>query len=145
MQDQLTATASITLNATPERVWKALTDPAQIKKYLFGTDARSDFKKGSRITYTGEWEGKKYEDKGTIIESIPNSLLHTTYFSSMSGREDKPENYSNVYYRIEPTGKQTILTITQDNNADEKSRDHSQANWNMVLQGFKKVVEDKSS
>jgi uncharacterized protein YndB with AHSA1/START domain len=144
MDDRLTATASITLNASPERVWKALTTPAEIKQYLFGTNAQSDFKKGSLITYTGEWEGKKYEDKGKIIESIPNALLHTTYFSSMSGKEDKPENYANVYYRIEPTGKQTILTITQDNNADEKSRDHSQANWNMVLQGLKKIVESKN-
>jgi len=144
MEDRLTATASITLNAPPERVWKALTTPAEIKQYLFGTDAHSDFKKGSPITYTGEWEGKKYEDKGKIVESIPNALLHTTYFSSMSGKEDRPENYANVYYRIEPTGKQTILTITQDNNADEKSRDHSQANWNMVLQSLKKVVESKS-
>jgi len=144
MEDRLTATASITLNAPPERVWKALTTPAEIKQYLFGTDAHSDFKKGSPITYTGEWEGKKYEDKGKIVEAIPNALLHTTYFSSMSGKEDRPENYANVYYRIEPTGKQTILTITQDNNADEKSRDHSQANWNMVLQSLKKVVESKS-
>ena len=143
MEDRLTATASITLNATPERVWKALTTPAEIKQYLFGTDAHSDFKKGSPITYTGEWEGKKYEDKGVIIESIPNALLHTTYFSSMTGKEDKPENYANVYYRLEPTGKQTILTITQDNNANQKSRDHSQANWNMVLQSLKKVVESK--
>jgi uncharacterized protein YndB with AHSA1/START domain len=134
MDDRLTATASITLNASPERVWKALTTPAEIKQYLFGTNAQSDFKKGSLITYTGEWEGKKYEDKGKIIESIPNALLHTTYFSSMSGKEDKPENYANVYYRIEPTGKQTILTITQDNNADEK----------MVLQGLKKIVESKN-
>ena len=144
MEDLLTATASITLNASPERVWKALTDPAEIKQYLFGTNAKSDFKKGSSISYTGEWEGKKYEDKGTIIESIPNALLHTTYYSSMSGKEDKPENYANVYYRIEPTGKQTILTITQDNNSDEKSRDHSQANWTMVLNSFKKLVESKN-
>jgi hypothetical protein len=63
----------------------------------------------------------------------------------MSGKEDKPENYSNVYYRIEPTGRQTILTITQDNNADQQSRDHSQANWNMVLQSFKKVVENNKA
>lgn len=144
MTDHLTATASITLNAPPERVWKALTNPAEIKQYLFGTDARSDFKKGSSIVYTGEWEGKRYEDKGKIIEAIPNALLHTTYFSSMSGKEDRPENYANVYYRLEPTGKQTVLTITQDNNTDEKSRDHSQANWNMVLQSLKKVVESKN-
>lgn len=141
MQDNLTAHASMTLNATPERVWKALTTPAEIKQYLFGTDTTSDWKEGSTITYRGEWEGKKYEDKGEIIELIPNELLHTTYLSSMSGKKDTPENYANVIYRLEPTGHQTILTITQDNNANEQSRDHSQANWNMVLQGLKKLVE----
>lgn len=139
--DNLTAHASITLNASPERVWKALTTPSEIKQYLFGTDAKSDWTEGSPITYTGEWEGKKYEDKGEIIELIPNELLHTSYFSSMSGKEDVPDNYSNVIYQLEATGKQTVLTISQDNNADEKSRDHSQANWQMVLQGLKKVVE----
>lgn len=141
MNEELTARASITLNVPPARVWQALTTPAEIKQYLFGTDAESDWKEGSTVRYTGEWEGTKYEDKGEIIESIPNELLHTTYYSSMSGKEDKPENYANVIYRIEPAGKQTVLTITQDNNADAKSRDHSQANWNMVLQSFKKVVE----
>lgn len=136
-----TATASISLNATPERVWKALTDPEEIKQYLFGTQTTSDWKKGSPITYSGEWEGKSYKDKGTIIEIKPNELLHTTYFSSMSGKEDKPENYSNVIYSITPSGNQTILTIVQDNNTDEKSRDHSQSNWNMGLQALKKLVE----
>ena len=143
MAKDLTAKASITLNATPERVWKALTDPAEIKQYLFGTNAKSDWTKGSSLTYTGEWEGKKYEDKGTIIESKPGELLHTTYFSSMSGKEDKPENYANVYYRISKQGDKTVLTIEQDNNADEKSRDHSQSNWNMVLEGLKQLVERK--
>ena len=141
MHDNLTAHASITLNVSPARVWQALTTPSEIKQYLFGTDTTSDWKEGGTITYTGEWEGKKYEDKGEIVEMVPNKLLHTTYFSSMSGKEDKPENYSNVIYRIEPAGKQTVLTITQDNNASEQSRDHSQANWTMVLQSLKKLVE----
>lgn len=141
MKDELTAKASVTVNASPERVWEALTNPKDIKQYLFGTDARSDWKEGSAVTYTGEWEGKKYEDKGTVIKSIPNQLLHTTYYSSMSGKEDKPENYSDVIYRIDTAGGKTVLTITQNNNADEKSRDHSQENWGTVLQGLKKVVE----
>lgn len=141
MKSELTATASITLNASPERVWEALTTPEDIKQYLFGTNAKSDWKEGSSVTYTGEWEGKKYEDKGTVIKAIPNQLLHTTYYSSMSGKEDVPENYADVIYQIETAGGQTILTITQSNNADEKSRDHSQENWGIVLQGLKKVVE----
>lgn len=136
-----TATASILLNATPQRVWEALTDPAQIKEYLFGTTTTTDWKKGSPITYTGEWEGKAYEDKGTIIDIQPEKLLHTTYYSSMSGKDDKPENYSNVIYKLDAEGDKTRLTITQDNAGDEASKEHSQNNWNMVLESLKKMVE----
>jgi uncharacterized protein YndB with AHSA1/START domain len=135
------AIATVALRATPERVWKALTDPAEIKQYLFGTTTTSNWKKGGSITYTGEWEGKSYEDKGTIIDIRPNELLHTTYFSSMSGREDKPENYANVIYKITPSDGQVILTIVQDNNKDEKSKEHSEQNWKMVLDSLKKLVE----
>lgn len=138
-----TATASILLNATPQRVWEALTDPQQIKEYLFGTTTTTDWKKGSPITYTGEWEGKAYEDKGTIIDIQPEKLLHTTYYSSMSGKDDKPENYSNVIYKLDPEGDKTRLTITQDNAGDEASKEHSQNNWNMVLESLKKLVENK--
>lgn len=136
-----TATASILLNATPQRVWEALTDPAQIKEYLFGTTTTTDWKKGSPITYTGEWEGKAYEDKGTIIDIQPEKLLHTTYYSSMSGKDDEPENYSNVIYKLDADGDKTRLTITQDNAGDEASKEHSQNNWNMVLESLKKMVE----
>lgn len=141
MANNLTAEASINLNATPARVWKALTDPAEIKQYLFGTDTKSDWKKGSSITYTGKWEGKAYEDKGKIIDIVPEKLLHTTYYSSMSGKEDKPENYSNVIYKLTPDGNQTKLTITQDNNGNSESKDHSESNWNQVLDSLKKMVE----
>ena len=139
MSDHIEKT--IDLKAPVSRVWKALTDPEQIRQYLFGTNAKSDWKVGSPITYSGEWEGKQYEDKGTIIEIRPNEYLHTTYFSHMSGREDIPENYANVLYRIIPSGNDTILTIVQDNNADERSRDHSEGNWNMVLGNLKELVE----
>ena len=56
------AAASVTIAATAERVWDALTNPSLIKQYLFGTDAISDWKPGSPITYRGVWEGKPYED-----------------------------------------------------------------------------------
>ena len=141
MSEDKTAKASIIINAPAGKVWKALTDPAQIKQYLFGTETKSDWKKGSSITYSGEWEGKTYEDKGEIIDIIPEKLLHTTYWSSMSGKEDKPENYNNVIYELAPEGNATKLTITQDNNANEKSKEHSESNWETVLQSMKEMLE----
>jgi uncharacterized protein YndB with AHSA1/START domain len=141
MANKLSVKTGININAPVSKVWQALTDPAMIKEYLFGTNTVSDWKKGSSITYSGEWEGKQYEDKGKIIDIVPEKLLHTTYFSGMSGKEDKPENYANVIYEVTPQNGSTMVTISQDNIEDEKGVEHMKKNWGMVLDGMKKLLE----
>ena len=141
MANKSVAQSSIVINAPVNKVWKALIDPAQIKEYLFGTNAVSDWQKGSSITYEGEWEGKKYKDKGTIIDIVPEKLLHTTYWSSIGGKEDKPENYNNVIYELQPRGESTMVTISQDNIADEAGLKHMEENWGLVLSNMKKLLE----
>lgn len=141
MRGDLTSKNIITINASPDKVWRALTDPEMIKQYLFGTEASSDWKKGSSLTYRGEWNGKPYEDKGTIIDMQPGKLLHTTYYSPMSGKEDKPENYNNVIYTLDASGDGTTLTLTQDNIKDEAELEHMNKNWSMVLDAMKRLLE----
>ena len=136
-----TATASITIRASADKVWDALTNPKLIKQYLFGTEARSDWKVGSPITYSGVWEGKAYEDKGKILEVVPQKLLKSTYWSGFSGKPDIPENYQTVTYELSEAGGQTTLTITQENNPNAQSADHSVENWNKVLDALKKLLE----
>jgi uncharacterized protein YndB with AHSA1/START domain len=82
---------SITIDAPAEKVWKAMTDPAQRKKWFFGVDTRSDWIEGSPIVHTGEWNGKPYKDKGVAKKVVPGEKLVHTLWSSMSGRSDKPE------------------------------------------------------
>ena len=139
--NNLKAELSISLNAPVSKVWKAVTDPAQIKQYMFGTDTVSDWKKGSTITYSGEFKGKPYQDKGTIVDIVPGHLLHTTHYSPLSGKEDKPENYAHVIYSLKPDHDRTIFTVSQDNIDNEKTLQENEANWNMILEGLKKVVE----
>lgn len=139
--NNFTAESSIVISATASQVWDALTNPEMIKKYLFGTEAKSDWEVGSDIAYTGEWQGKTYEDKGKILRVEPQRLLETTYWSSMSGKDDKPENYNTVTYSLESAGDGTQLTITQDNITSEEGRLHSQKNWDMVLASLKKLLE----
>jgi len=143
MNRTLIAKTSLSLNATPSQVWKALTTPGLIKKYLMGTDVTSDWKEGSAIIYTGEYEGKKYHDKGIIKILIPEKIFQSTYLSSMSGKEDKPENYNLVTYKITQRSGKTVLTLTQDNNSSEKEKKHSTGNWKMVLKKLKEVVESE--
>jgi hypothetical protein len=59
----------------------------------------------------------------------------------MSGKEDKPENYATVTYSLSKKDNATVLTLTQDNNNNEKAKDSSTKNWKTVLAKLKEVVE----
>ena len=138
--DDLVARASVLVDATPEQVWRALTDPALVKQYFFGTTVTTDWQQGSPITYAGEWDGKPYEDKGVVLDVDEPRLLVTSFFSPMSGKEDVPENYQRVIYRVEPETGGTRVSVEQDNNADADAAAHSSANWQTILDGLAGVV-----
>lgn len=135
------AKASVNINCSPTKIWEALTDPELIKQYLFGTEVTTNWMVGSPITYKGFWNGQSYEDKGIILEIVPDKTLISSYWSSMAGLEDVPENYKTVKYELSKVGNLTTLTITQDNNSTQEEADHSKQNWDIVLSGIKKLVE----
>ena len=135
------ATAEIEISATREQVWNALTDPEQIKKYMFGSQVVTDWEQGSPIVWKGEYEGKKYEDKGEIVELKPERRLKLTDFSPLSGKEDIPANYHTLIYELEGRGDRTRVSLSQDNNASEHDAEHSKDNWEKMLTGLKEVVE----
>jgi hypothetical protein len=75
------------------------------------------------------------------LEIEPRKILASTFWSSLSGLPDIPENYKTVQYELSATGDITSLTITQDNNASQDEADHSKQNWKIVLIGIKKLLE----
>ena len=137
----LTLKTTITFNEPIEKVWKGLTDPALVKQYFFGTDLSSDFKKGSRITFSGEWDGHKYADGGTILDIDPPRLLKYSYWSSMSGTEDKPENYNILTYELDEKDGVTRFVITQGGVKSQEALEHSEHNWQSVFDGLKDLLK----
>lgn len=59
----------------------------------------------------------------------------------MTGKEDKPENYDLVTYKLDEKDGKTKITVSQDNIKSEKAVEASKANWNGVLEAMKKAVE----
>jgi uncharacterized protein YndB with AHSA1/START domain len=143
MSKGLVAKASIIINTSPSRVWNALVNPNLIKKYMFGTTAISDWKKGSSIVWKGEWKGNKYEDKGIILNIEPEHLIQYSHFSPLSGKPDSPQNYHLVTIELSRKGPNTFVSLLQDNNETEQERDNSQNNWREMLIDLKKLLEHK--
>lgn len=142
MNDDFIVKTSITIDAPASKVWEALTNPDMIREYLFGTNVVTDWRVGSPITYKGVWQGKPYEDKGRVLQNEPEKLLVSTFWSSLSGQPDVPENYQTVRYELSPEEKGTQLTLIQDNNDSQEAADHSKSNWDMVLKSMKELIEN---
>lgn len=138
----ISSKTSLNINAPAALVWKALTDAEIVKQYFFGTNQQSDWQVGGDITWTGEWEGKTYQDHGKIIEITPGSYLKYSYWSSMSGTEDKPENYQNVSYTLTEKEGVTTLEIGQENIKSEAAKEHSEQNWQRIFGKMKEMVEN---
>ena len=137
-----TARTDLRIAADRDALWHALTDPATIARYMYGTRVTTDWREGSPIVYRGEWEGKAYEDKGTILEIVPGERLITSYYSPLSGKPDEPESYQTVSYLLADEGDGTVVTITQDGCADRAEADRMSANWAATLESLRGVVEE---
>jgi len=143
--DNFVARARVEIDASVEEVWEALTDPGQIRQYMFGTEVSTDWAEGSPITWKGTWEGREYEDKGQILEFEPPTRLSYSHFSPMAGEADTPANYHQVTIDITRDDGRTGVILTQDNNKTAESREHSQANWQVMLNGLRKHLEEDAS
>jgi len=141
MTKEYIARAEIVIHAPASDVWDALVKPELISQYLFGTEVTTDWQVGSPITYKGVWENKPYEDKGEVLQVDREKTLVSTYWSSMSGLPDMPENYKTIRYELSLDQKGTKLVITQDNNDSEEEANLSAEKWKGVLGGIKKIVE----
>jgi uncharacterized protein YndB with AHSA1/START domain len=132
-----------TVAADPKNIWKAMT--AKKTAMFPGTDVDTDWKVGHPITFTGEWKGKKFKDKGQIETFDPPKELAFTHWSEMSGEADRPENYHVVRFTLQPDGKKTRVKLSQINKGKEEVGAKAQAefkkNWQMMLDGLKKSIE----
>jgi len=139
---KLSAKVNIRINAPVSKVWEGLTKPEMIKQYLHGTEAISDWRVGSSLVFKGTWKGKSYSDKGVILKMEKEKLFQYSWLSSMSGLEDRPENYSIITYNLRPVDGGTELSLTQENVANEEARKNSEKNWSDVLNVLKNLIEE---
>jgi uncharacterized protein YndB with AHSA1/START domain len=149
MEKELLIKNTITINAPTSKVWDALINPEQTKKYMFGCETASDWKAGSSLLWKGNYEGKEMIFvKGNIISINPGKLLVYSVFDPNSTMEDIPENYLTVTYELKEENGKTILNVTQGDYSKvaEGERRYKESynngeGWNPILVEIKKLVE----
>lgn len=146
LNQNLVATGTVTINATPEQVWNVLTTPSLIAEFLYGTETVTDWVPGHPIVFQGEYEGHKYRDAGTVLEFTPHSKIRYSYWSGFSGLPELPENHSEIEYLLEPesTGI-TKFSWIQKGYVAEANRDHTQQSMPAFLEQIKVIAEREAA
>src|ERR1700720_2868484 len=140
---KLIAKGSIQINNTVDEAWKALVNPEIVQNYMLSSQQVSDWQKGSSIIWRKDFNGRKFEDKGEILEITPQKSLKYTHYSPPSGRADAPENYQTISVALKENSKGTTINLTSDNNASEKEKAMTEHIWAYYLQGLKIIMDKK--
>ena len=141
---------TITINAPASKVWDALVNPQQTKKYMFGCETVSDWKPGSPLLWKGVFDGKELVAvKGIVVSIQPEKYLeYTTIDPNNPAMEDIPGNYLTVTYDLKPVNGNTLLTVTQGDYAKVAEGQNryndtmAGGGWQSVLDQIKKLVEE---
>jgi len=136
MPDIEPVTTTIYLEASAERVWRALTDPAETAEFWGSSNVSSDWKVGSEWAHVnGEGDAQV---EGTILESDPPRRLVNTW--AAPGHEH-PNGPSIVTFEIDAHESIVRLRVTDANLASEAERAESTQGWAAVLSNLKTWVE----
>ena len=142
MPASFTAEKSIDLPVPPAKAWHALVTPDLITRYMFGAKVTGDWKKGGTVTYSGEWDGKPYADKGKIVEIDSPRTLAMDFYSAFSGLPDTPRELPAHHLRAGPNAGGTTLTITHANHATQDGATQAENNWGMTLDTMKTILSE---
>lgn len=139
------STSTVLIEARPATVWAVITEAAYVKQWQYGSVLRTDWKVGSLIHFTSEWEGRIFEQWGTVLRFNPPLELRYSLFAPRPDVEDRPENYFTMIYTLEAVGGETLLTITQEDPREEASTEEVGGEENPILTALKQLAESVES
>ncbi|HZX78845.1 SRPBCC domain-containing protein [Lysobacter sp.] len=130
------------IDALPQRVWRALIDPAAIAAWTSDEplEVITDWRIGGPIVFRGVLHGRlRFENHGVVEAFEPALRLQYTHYSSLSKRAlgDVPENHVVIEFALTPDGGGTRLDLTLRRLHDEAVRGHMDFHWDMTLPALK--------
>jgi len=137
-KEQMEKVYEIYIKTTPERLWKAITDPEMRSKYSFGNRISSDWTPGSRYKATNPGAPGILVEGENVEVDPPRRLVQT--MTALWSDDVKREGTSRVTWEIEPVGDSCRLTVTHDQ-LREGANEELYGGWPMILSGLKTLLE----
>lgn len=135
---------TVSINATPSEVWKHLTYPDLMRKWMgkpeMNIEVTTDWIVGNPILIRG-FNQVNLENKGTVLQFDPQNVIQYTHLSSISRLPDSKENYSLITFVVTPVEKRTLLEIQVENFPTESIYRHLDFYWHGTAAVLKNLIE----
>ena len=129
-------------DAAPGKVWRAITEPEMLKKWMAPSDAfkvpvaEAELRVGGRYhIIMNAPDGQVHDVSGVYREIVPNKKLVYTW-----AWKSTPERQSVVTIELRAAGGGTELTLKHEQFFDEEARNHHEQGWNGCLARLEKAV-----
>ena len=109
-----TTDSIVTMRAPARKVWLAVTEPDLVRQWQYGSDLLTTWEPGTPIVFRNEWNGQVFEQKGTVLEFVPEVRLKYSLFFPRPDLQDVPEHYFFMTYELTERDGLTSLLIRQD-------------------------------
>ena len=130
------------LNASPAKVWRALTQPEALKQWMAPDAAfaipvaETDLRVGGRYHVVMKSpDGEEHDVSGVYREIVASKRLVYTW-----AWKSTPERESLVTWELRAADGGTELTLKHEQFADEEARDKHQQGWTGCLARLEKYV-----
>lgn len=124
---------SLFVEATPEKVFEALTSPEFSESYWAGRRIISDWRVGSELKVL-VGDGDEFELSGEVLRHDPPVLLSYTWKHAA----DPTGSVSTVRFELSEMGGSTKLTVTHEPLPEE---DMARQGWVAILSSLKSYLE----
>ena len=131
-----------TLAAARERVFRAFTEPEELKRWFGPSDehvvplAEVDLRVGGRYRISFNAKGTYNEVGGVYREVVPNQRLVFSW-----AWHSTPERESLVTISMKPEGGGTLLTFLHEQFADATARDNHERGWMELFAKLESYLE----
>lgn len=140
-QDEILA--ELEMAAPPERVFHALTDPAQVVKWWGQKGIYRCTKFETDLRVGGKWrcggidgQDRNFEISGTYLELDPPRLISTTWIATWTG-----DVQTTVRWELQPSAKGTLVRIRHSGLAAHPQLVQSYRGWPRMLGWLQALVD----
>ena len=139
-----TSDSTVKIVAPARKVWLALTVPHLVKQWQYGSDLLTTWEVGTPIVFRNEWDGRVFEQKGRVLEFLPESRLKYSLFFPRSDLQDTPEHSFFMTYELAESEGTTSLLVRQEDPRPSAPEESTGGDGGPdVLDSLKGLVEGK--